>query len=207
MKRKLRLKPYVLPSIYLILVVSIMITVATNYQGTTTPLEDDLTYVSSIIFTNTTPVVATDTKVLKPYNDSKVILNKTYYNYKGEENEQKNSLIYYEGAYIQNSGVDYIADAAFDILSILNGTVIKVEENELLGKTVEVRHENNIISVYQCLNDVKVSEGDYITQGQVIAKSGTSKIYSTKNNLHLELIHNGKIVNPETYYDKLLKDL
>ena len=208
MKRKLRLKPYVLPSIYLILVVSLFMAITANYSSTPNKEIDDMTYVSDTIFDNTTPVVSNEeTKVEKPFNNDKVKINKSFYDYKMDKEKQKTSIIYYEDTYLQNTGTSYIEEAVFDVTAILNGTVIKVDENELLGKTIEIRHDNNLIGIYQSVNEVNVKEGDYVTKGQVIAKSGTSKIYSNKHNLHFELIHSGKLVNPEEYYDKLVKDL
>lgn len=78
----------------------------------------------------------------------------------------------------------------------------------MLGKIIEITHENNLISVYQSLSDVLVQEGDNVLQGQVIGKSGESNI-STElgNHLHFELIHNSKNVNPLKYYDKKLEEL
>ena len=109
---------------------------------------------------------------------------------------------------MQNSGVDYAMDSEFDVVSILDGTVIKVEENDILGVIVEIRHTNDLISIYQSLKDVSVKVDDKVVQGQIIAKSGTSNINtSLTNHLHFELYHKGMIVNPEDYYNKLLGDL
>ena len=52
---------------------------------------------------------------------------------------------------MQNSGVDYTSDSSFDVISILDGTVINVYENKILGTSIEVRHSNELISVYQKL--------------------------------------------------------
>lgn len=154
------------------------------------------------------PVVSTTIKIVRPYLDSSVQIAKTFYDYEGEASEQENSILYYEGTYIQNSGVDYSSENVFDVVSILDGTVISVEENNILGTTVEVRHSNDLISVYQSLSNVIVKQGDVIIQGQVIAKSGTSNIdKDLGNHLHFELYYNGKIVNPENYYNKSLEEL
>ena len=81
-------------------------------------------------------------------------------------------------------------------------------DNNLLGKIVEITHEDNLVSVYQSLGEVMVKEGDSVLQGQVIGKSGEANISKDLgNHLHFELIHNGINVNPENYYDKQLNDL
>lgn len=54
----------------------------------------------------------------------------------------------------------------------MKGEVIEVEEKELLGKSVTIRHENNIISVYQSLGETNVKKGDKVEAGQIIGKSG-----------------------------------
>lgn len=55
-----------------------------------------------------------------------------------------------------NSGVDYGGKENFEVVSILDGTVIDVKEDDLLGKIVEIRHSNEMISVYQSLSEVTV---------------------------------------------------
>ena len=109
---------------------------------------------------------------------------------------------------MQNSGVDYTSDNSFDVISILDGTVINVYENEILGTSIEIRHNNDLISVYQSLSDVTVKEGDNVIQGQILAKSGLSNINRELNNhLHFELYYKGTIVNPEEYYNKSVDEL
>lgn len=157
---------------------------------------------------NDIPVVSTPTTIVRPYLDSSVSIGKTFYDYEGTSEEQEKSIIYYEDTYMQNSGVDYVSANVFDVITILDGTVISVEENDLLGTTIEVRHSNNLISVYQGLSDVIVEENMVVVQGQVIAKSGTSNINKDLgNHLHFELYYNGKIVNPEEYYNRNVDEL
>ena len=117
------------------------------------------------------------------------------------------ALVALENSYIQNSGVDYILDNQFDVVSIYDGTVTKVEDNELAGKTVEIKHDGNIISVYQSLGEVSVKQGDTVKQGSKIGKSGNSKINKDLgNHLHFELYVKGQVVNPEDCYNKKISD-
>ena len=208
MKKRLRLRPFVLPTIYLILVVGLLTLTTLNYSGEATNNED-LTYVSGAIFDISIPVIGTDeAKILKPFTSTKVTVEKSFYDYKAKDKDQENSIFYYEDTYMQNSGIGFTADEEFDVIAILDGSVIKVVDNELLGKTVEIRHDSNLISIYHCLSEVQVLEGDFVTQNHIIGKSGTSKIYNNKpNKLYFELIHNGKHVNPENLFDKTLKEL
>ncbi|MBE6144659.1 MAG: M23 family metallopeptidase [Firmicutes bacterium] len=171
--------------------------------------EPDYDYVSQTIFDKDVPVVNTTPTIIRPYTDTEVKIVKDFYDYQADEEKQKNSIIYYESTYLQNSGVSYGGkEEGFEVVSILDGTVIDVKEDNTLGKIVEVRHANDVVSVYQSLSEVNVKKDDEIKQGTVIGKSGTSNISKDLNNhLHFELIIKGQIVNPENYYDKKVDEL
>ena len=154
------------------------------------------------------PVVSTGSVIVRPYLSDDVTIARSFYDYKGDSGSQEKSIIFYENTYIQNSGTTYVSENTFDVISILDGTVISVVNDDILGTTVQIRHSNNLISVYQSLSDVAVAKDDNVIQGQIIAKSGTSNIEKDiGNHLHFELYYNGKIVNPEEYYNKSLDEL
>ena len=209
-----RIKPFLMPIVYggcLIVFLFSMYFIQKLSNNVLFSDDNELEYVDGEITEDTSsdmPVVSTSVKIVRPYLDSTVSIAKTFYDYEGEASQQENSIIFYEDTYIQNSGVDYTSSNIFDIVSILDGTVISVEENDILGTTVEVRHSNDLISVYQSLSDVVVKKDDQIIQGQIIAKSGISNINKDLNNhLHFELYYKGKIVNPEEYYNKSIDEL
>ena len=108
---------------------------------------------------------------------------------------------------MQSSGVTYGGKDNFDIVSVLDGKVTNVKEDELLGNIVEVTHDNGIISIYQSLSDVTVKVDEMILRGQTIAKSGTCNLYSKDHNLHFEMIYQGKNINPEENYNKTESEL
>lgn len=169
---------------------------------------DDATYVNKVILDNEQPVVNTNDVLSRPYVASNISIARTFYNYLENEESQKNSLVYYQGTYLPNSGVDYKSNEVFEVVAIYDGKVTKVSENTLLGKMIEITHSNHLISVYQSLGETSVVEGDQVLHGQVIGKSGVANISTDLgNHLHFELIHNGKNVNPENYYDKQIKEL
>ena len=208
MKKRRQLKPFVLPLLYLFFVAGLVMITSLSYNETTTN-DENLTYVSGSVFDSSIPVVSTsEAKIAKPFTNDKVTIDKSFYDHKADSKNQENSIIKYEDTYMQNSGISYSCTEEFPVIAVLDGTVIKVTENELLGKTVEIRHDSNLISVYHSLSDIKVAEGDFVSQNQLLGKSGTSKIFNSQpNKLHFEIIHNGKHVNPESLYDKALKDL
>lgn len=154
----------------------------------------------------TTPVITESDIIINPYYAENVTIGKKYYDYKDEEDNQKNSLIVSDNTYYQNTGTDFISDEAFDIIAIASGTVINVKEDDTVGKTVEIQHDNGLISNYQSLSEITVKKGDIITKGQSIGKSGTNSLdKDLGNHLHLEIYENSNPVNPENYLNKEYK--
>lgn len=166
--------------------------------------DENYGYVSKTIFDETVPVMneANGVQLIRPYTDEKVKIVKNYYDYKGEEETQKNSIFFHEDTYMQSTGVSYGGVDDFDVVAVLDGTVTSVREDELLGTIVEIKHNNNLTSVYQSLKDVSVKKDDKVSQGQPIAKAGTSNIdTSLKKHVYFELIQDGKVINPEEQFN------
>lgn len=208
MRRKLRLKRYVIPCLYLVLFSSVMVGafLITKTMKKNTNVTPDYTYVSNIITNDVIPTISEQTKMIKPYQNDKVTVGKSYYDYKAEAQTQEKSITYYDGSYIQNSGIDYVLDESFEIVAVLDGTVTNVKQDDVLGTIVEIKHDNNYITTYQSLTDVTVKKDDIVTQGQVIGKSGTNKLDKDMgNHLHFELYVNGQVVDPSLYIDKEVK--
>lgn len=175
---------------------------------------DTTEYVNKTIFEDTVPVVSDTTtnnnieQIANPYIDESVSITKKYYDYASDENEQKNSIIYYEETYIPSTGITYKGKDTFDVVAILSGTVTSVRQDEILGNVIEIKHENNIVSIYQSLGEVSVKENDQVTQGQVIGKSGNSNIdKDSGNHLYFEISINNKIVNPLNYIGKKTNEI
>lgn len=211
---KRKLKPFVVPVLYSLTVVVFVfcLYMIQLIIGKVTFKEEnqDTNYVDSEIIepNNQLPVVTNETVIIRPYTASNVSIAKGFYDYKAEADKQKDAIIYYENTYMQNSGVDYKSEEVFDVVSILDGTVIEVKEDAILGNVVQIKHTNDIISVYQSLSEVDVKKEDKILAGQIIGKSGQSNINKDiGNHLHFELYYQGQIVNPEEYYDKNVEDL
>ena len=203
-----KLKPFVLPSLYVLLFVLFMLMtflISKSLQVAQVKLDDNLVYVSyEVLLDNSVPVISTDdVKVGKPYFEQSVSIGKSFYDYTKEN--QVDSIIFFEDTYIQNSGVDYVSENIFDVVAILDGEVISITEDDIVGITIKVRHDNNIISTYQSLGEALIQEKDKVAQGQIIGKSGTNSIGSELgNHLHFELFYNEQLVDPEQYYGKTI---
>ena len=209
---KTKLKNLTVPAIYtlaLLVFGTSMYLVQRIVNKQTFTQDEEMEYVDKEIVNDNiyVPVVVETNIITKPYLNEEVTINKQFYDYNKTQEEQENAIIYYENTYMQNSGISYKHKETFEVTAILDGTVIEVTNNEILGNTIKIRHENDLVSTYQSLSEIKVKIDDKITRGQIIGTSGTSKLYNTDSNLHFELSYQGKNVNPEEYYNKSTDEL
>ena len=208
MKKKLVLKPFVLPTLYLIVIMLLMIyTVNSLYKDE--PVKDEnLDMVSEETLDETVPVVKEeDIYVINPYSGENINETVGYYDYKGEKETQEKSIIKFENTYLQNTGITYSSEKDFKVIAIMDGKVTKIYENELLGNIVEITHDKEIVSVYQMVKDVKVKVGDEVKSGDEIATSGTSKLNPSLSNLHFEILKSGQVQDPKKIVGTNIKEL
>ncbi len=153
------------------------------------------------------PVVSEQSITIgRPYTNANVKIAQNYYDYRGSAEEQKNSIIYYEDTYIQSTGVSYSMDGeTFDAIAVMDGEVVDVKEDTLLGNIVTIKHSSNMQTVYQSITDIAVKKGDMVTKGMLIGRAGESTMNSELGiHLYFELMIDNISVNPEEYYDKTL---
>lgn len=208
MKKRLVLKPFVLPMLYIMFIISIMLLTAKVLYKDKPVEQKELDTTEESVFENIVPVInIEDIYVKEPYNGDDIKESVGYYDYKGDKSSQEKSIIKYDKTYLQNTGITYSAEKEFNVISILDGEVTKIYDNDILGNVIEITHDNNIISVYQMVKDIKVKVGDKVQIGQEIAKSGTSKIFPKGNYLHFEIIKDGTNKDPKTIIGINTKDL
>jgi len=192
------MKKVIIYSIYsfcLVLMIGLVVGYNTMNKSTkeevSTPVVDyDYVY---DLFDNVTEQVNNETEVtlIRPYNEEGIEIKKNYYNYKGDEESQRNSLIYHDGIYMQNTGICYGTDTSFDIITVLDGEVTEVVNDELVGNSITVKHNDNTYSIYQSVTDITVKQGDQVNQGDKLGVSSTSNI--------------NKDLNYHLYFEYLLK--
>lgn len=206
-----KLKPFVMPMIYGILAATVLTSIVLIQKtGDEKVLNDstEYTYVNKDILTDDVPVIGDDTVIIKPFTKDNVTVSKKFYDKNMSKEDKQNAIIYYNDTYMQNTGVLFSSDEQFDINSVLDGTVVEVKKDDVLGNVVEIKHDNNLISTYQGLSEVTVKKDQSVKQGDIIGKSGKLDIDTEINNaLLFELIYNGKLVNPESYFDKKVSEL
>ena len=208
-KKKKKELSLVIPTIYLI--VLFVITVAIYFTSKSYDYHgeidlDNITYVSNGIFNRSIPIINIPDTLGSPVSDVDIV--RYFYDSNSDLERKEKSIVYYEGTYMPNTGIDYAREEVFDVLSIYDGTVIDIGEDELLGKTVKIRHNNELISVYQGIDNIEVKKGDVVFTGQKIATSGNNKINKDLgNHFHFEIYKNGVTINPENCINKKLGDI
>lgn len=205
MKRR-KLRGYVIPTICLILICTIIFSSYKMYEILSyKPVEEDIQSepVINNNYDNDEIVNArtTSNSIIRPYTSDSVTATIPFYNREGTEEEQTAALIYYEGIYMQNTGVLYTANEAFDCVAVLDGVVKNIKEDSIMGNIVEIEHTNSLTTIYQNLGEVKVTIGASVKQGDVIAVSGNNTLTSDNSNaLHFEVFYKGELINPEEFY-------
>ncbi len=103
-----------------------------------------------------------------------------------------------EGASTNHKGVDIGASSGSDILAAASGTVTISTYSVSAGNYIMIDHGGGISTVYMHCSSLLVSAGEKVTQGQVIAKVGSTG-YSTGPHLHFGIRADGAYVNPLQY--------
>lgn len=102
------------------------------------------------------------------------------------------------GASTNHKGVDLAAPYGSNILASAAGVVTTSRYSESAGNYIVIAHGNGISTVYMHASSLLVSVGETVSQGQVIAKVGSTG-YSSGNHLHFGVIKNGTYVDPMGY--------
>ncbi len=97
-----------------------------------------------------------------------------------------------------HKGMDYAAPYGTNILAAKSGTVVYAGYKSGYGYHVIINHGNGMRTLYGHASKLLVKQGEEVTQGQIIAKVGSTG-WSTGNHLHFEVIINGRYVNPTLY--------
>lgn len=94
-------------------------------------------------------------------------------------------------------GIDIAGSVGTPISAALSGTVVSAGWAGTYGYMVQVQHESGLKTLYAHASHLCVAVGDWVDQGQVIARVGASG-NATGPHLHFEIKVNGANVNPLT---------
>ena len=142
-------------------------------------------------------------KLVKPV-DKDIKIVKKFYDSSLSDEELEKALVYFEGVYRPNLGIDFSNDnKAFEVKAAFSGTVTKKDNDALLGWIVTVTNETGVSTTYQSLSEVSVEKDAVIKQGDKIGTSGENVYESElKNHLHFILEKDNQALNPEKYFDQ-----
>lgn len=100
--------------------------------------------------------------------------------------------------YTFHNGIDIASPKNTNVFCTANGIVVRNSYDFMgYGKFIEIKHENNVSTIYAHLNRRLVNKGDTVKIGQVIGKLGSTGL-STGNHLHYEIRNDNISINPET---------
>lgn len=200
--KKMKLRKYVLPTIYVLIILVTFLSVSlinnhllknvTNYNYSKSIMKDVTENVLSEILPD---------KFERPYLSENVKLLSGFYSKDYDDESQKNSLIVYQNTYMPSSGTFYASQDEFDVVSVYDGKVKSIKKDEMLGDTVEVQHSDNLTTIYYSLKDVTVRENDDIKKGTIIGKATSNNLVTNKNVLFIEVYLKGKQIDPEKFYE------
>lgn len=97
-----------------------------------------------------------------------------------------------------HNGVDIGAKSGSDILAAYNGTVVAAAWNASMGNYIMINHGDGLYTIYMHCSKFYISQGQYVTRGQVIAAVGSTGV-STGPHLHFGVRLNGEYKDPLTY--------
>ena len=98
-----------------------------------------------------------------------------------------------------HQGIDYCTEGEADVVAVADGIVENVYTSELMGLTVEIRHKDDTISIYQSLSgESNVIVGQEVCQGDLLGKTGVSADSECLmgNHLHFAILRDGVYLDP-----------
>jgi len=99
----------------------------------------------------------------------------------------------------KHTGIDIKGDFNQNVFSSGDGVVSYIGFSPTGGRTIVVRHNENIRTTYLNLLSIFVSNGDYVNQGEVIGTIGGNDdpSYLAESHLHFGIIYNGFYLDPQ----------
>jgi murein DD-endopeptidase MepM/ murein hydrolase activator NlpD len=104
--------------------------------------------------------------------------------------------------WMTHSGVDIASPLDSEVHAVFSGTVENVFEDDQLGITVVIKHQNDMVTVYANLKtDPPVKKGQQVNAGTLLGYVGDTAISECgdQSHLHFELYVKDQAVDPNTY--------
>lgn len=101
----------------------------------------------------------------------------------------------FTGKPANHTGIDFAGKHGDEIVSVADGVVTWSGDRYGYGVMVEINHGNGYSTRYAHNSENRVSVGDEVRKGQIVALMGKTG-RATGPNLHFEVLHDGRRVNP-----------
>ncbi len=113
-------------------------------------------------------------------------------------------LVYSEtlGDWRTHSGVDIAAPLGTQVCAASAGTVTDVRDDDLMGTTVVIAHDDGCDTIYANLQAAPtVNVGEHVTAGQVIGSVGKTALSESAlpTHLHFAVTRDGEFIDPAEY--------
>ncbi len=100
-----------------------------------------------------------------------------------------------------HDAVDIVAKEGTPVVAPAAGRVVQANAHDgNYGETLEIDHGDGLVTRYAHLQSIEVVIGQQVVAGQLIARVGNTGI-STGPHLHLQVLRNGKSINPSEVFD------
>ena len=106
------------------------------------------------------------------------------------------------GDWRTHDGIDIAAEVGTQVLAACSGTVTQVIDDDLMGTSVTIAHDDGYETIYSNLQSVPtVSEGQQVSAGEVIGSVGCTSIaeFAVPAHLHFGVTKDGVPCDPETF--------
>jgi murein DD-endopeptidase MepM/ murein hydrolase activator NlpD len=104
----------------------------------------------------------------------------------------------FTGKPANHTGIDFAGKRGDEIVAVADGVVTWSGDRYGYGVMVEINHGNGYSTRYAHNSENRVAVGDEVRKGQIVALMGKTG-RATGPNLHFEVLHNGRRVNPVTF--------
>lgn len=99
--------------------------------------------------------------------------------------------------YRAHTAVDFKAAQGSKVLAINDGLVLDVQKDAMRGTVIEIDHGGKLVARYCGMDTVNVSQGDYVTIGEVLGTVGKVQFEADEqSHIHFETLLDNKYVNP-----------
>jgi len=104
----------------------------------------------------------------------------------------------FTGKPANHTGIDFAGKHGDEIVAVADGVVTWSGDRYGYGVMVEINHGNGYLTRYAHNSENRVSAGDEVKKGQVVALMGKTG-RATGPNLHFEVLRDGRRVNPVNF--------